>query len=391
MPKGFNPKFHSTFMKLINPENGAVITGESGDNIGRGGRKKIYFKDESAHYERPELIEAALGDNTNCQIDLSSVNGTGNIFYRRRHAGEVWERNKDLSKGAVKVFIMDWRDHPLKTQEWYDLRKAKAEREGLLHKFYQEVDRDYAAAISGILIPGNWVKAAIDAHIKLGIPEEGMTVSALDVCDSEAGDINALSGRKGIVLNYLEGWGGEDTGLAADKAVLHAKLNNISDMYYDCIGVGSGVKAETNRLKREDKLPKHLTVHKWDAAATVLNPQSRLIKGDNQSPKNIDFYASLGAQGWWQLRVRFEKTYRAINKFKGDFHAMDYDVSELISISSKIDHLHELTSELSQPQYSTNGAGKIVVEKQPEGTKSPNYADTVRMNYWPVKKAGYLM
>ena len=70
-PAGFNYKEHCTYMRIINPANGSTITGESGDNIGRGGRKTIYFKDESAHYERPEKIEAALGDNTNVQIDIS--------------------------------------------------------------------------------------------------------------------------------------------------------------------------------------------------------------------------------------------------------------------------------------------------------------------------------
>lgn len=57
-PPGFDPRKHMPYMKIINPDNGSVITGESGDNIGRGGRTTVYFKDESAHYERPELIEA---------------------------------------------------------------------------------------------------------------------------------------------------------------------------------------------------------------------------------------------------------------------------------------------------------------------------------------------
>src|SRR5690606_21863684 len=63
-PVGLEPKKHLTFMKCINPANGSIIAGEAGDNIGRGGRKSMYFKDESAHYERPEKVEAALGDNT---------------------------------------------------------------------------------------------------------------------------------------------------------------------------------------------------------------------------------------------------------------------------------------------------------------------------------------
>ena len=48
-PAGFKPDDHMSYMRIVNPQTGASITGEAGDNIGRGGRKLIYFKDESAH------------------------------------------------------------------------------------------------------------------------------------------------------------------------------------------------------------------------------------------------------------------------------------------------------------------------------------------------------
>lgn len=141
---------HLAFMKVINPENDATISGESGDNIGRGGRTLIYFKDESAHYERPEKIEAALADNTRVQVDISSVNGLGNVFHRKREGGVLWTPNTEAVGGTTNVFIMDWRDHPEKTQEWYNERKQKAESEGLAHIFAQEVDRNYSAAVHGV-------------------------------------------------------------------------------------------------------------------------------------------------------------------------------------------------------------------------------------------------
>ena len=159
-PAGFRPDDHMTYMRLINPENDASITGEAGDNIGRGGRKLIYFKDESAHYERPEKIEAALADNTRVQIDISSVNGLGNVFHRRREAGVEWITGP-VTKGKTNVFVFDWRDHPAKDLAWYETRRKKAQADGLLHVFTQEVDRNYAAAVENVIIPAEWVKAAI--------------------------------------------------------------------------------------------------------------------------------------------------------------------------------------------------------------------------------------
>lgn len=39
LPDGFSGVEHSHFMWIVNPVNNATITGEAGDNIGRGGRR----------------------------------------------------------------------------------------------------------------------------------------------------------------------------------------------------------------------------------------------------------------------------------------------------------------------------------------------------------------
>ena len=143
-PAGFNPKKHAPFMTIVNPENGASLVGEAGDNIGRGNRTSIYFKDESAFYERAESIDAALSQTSNCKIDVSTPNGNGNPFYRRRHAGKV------------KVFTFHWRDDPRKGQDWY----AKQQNDLDPVVLAQEVDIDYNASTNDSWIPGGLIEAA---------------------------------------------------------------------------------------------------------------------------------------------------------------------------------------------------------------------------------------
>jgi len=373
-PVGWNEKEHSTYMKILNPENGNSITGEAGSNIGRGGRKSIYFKDESAHYERPEQIEAALGDNTNVQIDISSVNGTATVYYRKRMAGEIWDAAKRIARGITKVFIFDWSDNPLKTQEWYDRRRAKAEREGLLHIFAQEVDRDYTASVEGLLIAAKWVKAAVG----LKLEKTGKVISGFDVAD-EGGDKNALATRKGPVLIGLSSWAMGDTGVSTRKAVTAGQILGMQEFHYDCIGVGAGAKAETNRLKKEGKI-KNVEVVPWSASAGVLNPKARIIAGDKESPLNKDFYKNLKSQGSWELRLRFYKTYRFVNY--GD----EYPETEMISLPKELDELEQLITELSQPTYTTDLSGKLIINKKPEGAKSPNLFDSLVQAYWPANK-----
>lgn len=387
-PAGFEPKQHLSYMKIINPESGATITGEAGDNIGRGGRKTIYFKDESARYEHPESIEAALGDNTRCQIDISTVHGTNTVFHRRRKAGEIWKgSNTKISSGITRVFILDWKEHPLKTREWYEKRQKKAEREGLIALFAQEVDRDSASSIEGVLIPPLWVNAAVDAHKKLKKLKwsEGLTYAGLDVAD-EGKDKNSLGIRQGSLLKYLSEWGQGDTGQTANKAVSTCKIRKVNELDYDCIGVGAGVKSETNRLKREGVVNGNFKIIAWNAAKNPLFPNGYVVKGDRSTPKNIDFFANLKAQAWWQLRNRFEKTYKAITR------SVKYPVEELISLPSKLGQFfYQLIDELSQPTYSPNGAGKIVIDKRPDGSKSPNLGDCVVIAFWPIQRQKILI
>lgn len=378
LPAGFNEKEHATFMKFINPENGATITGESGDNIGRGGRKKIYFKDESAHYPRAELIEASLGDNTNVQIDISSVNGLGNVFHRRRENGQDWAPGIEMERGRTRVFVMDWRDHPAKNQDWYDMRKKKAEADGLLHKFAQEVDRSYSASVLGVVIPAEWVEAAVDAHIKLGIPITGAWGAALDVADG-GNDRNALAKRRGILLASAEQWGERDTGVTTRRALQECVGLGEIALQYDCIGVGSGVKAEANRLGDEGLIPEGMTFVPWNAAAGVLDPDERMIPDDEESPLNKDFFKNIKAQAWWELRLRFYRTYKMITE--GDYYPPDM----LISLDSNLPLLQTIKKELSQATMTNTGASlKLVIDKAPEGTKSPNLADAIAMAYWPI-------
>lgn len=391
LPLGFSEKDHMTYMRVLNPENGASITGEAGNSIGRGGRKRIYFKDESAHYERPDLIEAALGDNTRVQIDISSVNGTGNVFHRRRENGVDWEPGQPVVKGKANVFVFDWRHHPEKTQDWYDERRQKAEDEGLLHIFAQEVDRDYNSSVEGIIIPATWVQAAVDAHKKLQFTDDGKWMAGLDVADG-GGDRNALSQRKGVVLKGVKVWGQVDTGVTARRAIQYLHRPNETSLMYDCIGVGAGCKAEFNRLRgledsgetntTKTQWPTGLRVEPWNAGLPPLYPEKRLIKGDKGSPLIKDHYLNLKAQAWWELRARFWKTWRAINE------GLDIDTEDLISIDSasfSTTELAQLIKELSQATSSLSpGRLKLMVNKTPEGTRSPNMADAVVMAYWPV-------
>lgn len=389
LPEGWRARDHATFMKLINPDNGATITGESGDNIGRGGRKTMYGKDESAHYERPEKIEAALSDNTNIQVDISSVNGLGNVFHRRREAGTDWFPGAKIEPGFTRVFIFDWRHHPEKTQAWYDQRKAKAEREGMQHVFAQEVDRNYSAAVHNTVIAYEWLTACIDAHFKvpeLRIPPPNVWMAALDVADSDkdsAGDRNALSLRQWVILRSVEEWGERDPGVSTRRMIAGLRGHKRIKVQYDCIGVGSAVKAEYNRLIDDGIVSRaDYDLVPWNAGGGVVWPYANVVPDDPESALNRDFFANMKAQAWWSMRTRVYKTWRAVTQ--GDRYSAD----ELVSFDGEMPLLMPLLKELAQPTQGTSTSLRMLIEKKPAGTRSPNMADSVIMNYFPAPDQG---
>ncbi|AUR82215.1 terminase large subunit [Vibrio phage 1.022.O._10N.286.45.A10] len=390
LPKGFDRKSSFMLNRILNRETGAQITGEGGDSIGRGGRSTLYWVDEAAHLERPELVEAALGDNTDVRIDISSVNGTGNVFYRRRKAGVEWQPGVELPKGKTRVFIFDWRDHPGKSEEWYERRRAKAEDEGLLHVFAQEVDRDYASAVQGVLIPSKWVKACIDIHKALEWPEPtGSRVASMDVADG-GNDRNSMAVKRGYLVEASMCDGGE-ADLVARQYYAMADMIGADQWRYEINGVGAGAKAaarvyHSNAVEQGRKpvsLPKIIG---WSPSHAVVNGAcdvntGELVEpGDKESIRNKDFFTNLRAQAAWKLRQLCH------NSYKVRYEGADISPDDCIALSSDMEGLEELVTELSQPTYVTNpNTNKILINKTPEGTTSPNRFDGLVINVSPLR------
>ena len=371
-PKGFSVRDHDNYMRIVNPDNGATITGEAGDNIGRGGRTSMYFLDEWAFVERQEAVDAAISQNTNVHIKGSTPNGIGDRFHRDRFSGRY------------SVFTMPWRDNPDKNWQvdlrgkliypWYEKQLATLDEVVLA----QEVDINYAASVEGVLIPSVWVQAAIDAHKKLNIEPTGDRIGALDVAD-EGRDKNSFAGRHGIVLEYLESWSGKGDDIfgTTQKTMDLCIDDDYGLLYYDADGLGAGVRGDARVINEQQREigGVEINVESFRGSASVHDPEGEMV----EKRKNKDFFANLKAQSWWSLRMRFQNTYRAL---KG----MEYEPDNLISLSSEIDknEFDQLVMELSQPTYMKNGVGKILVNKQPDGAVSPNRADSVMICFNPA-------
>lgn len=360
---GWDRDTHAPHMRILFPDTGSAMTGESGDGIGRGDRTSIYFVDESAFLERPQLVDASLSQTTNCRQDISTPNGLGNSFAQRRHSGKV------------KVFTFHWRDDPRKDDAWY----AKQCNDLDPVTVAQELDINYAASVEGIVIPSAWVQAAIGAHTKLAIKPTGARRSGLDVAD-EGIDKNAFASRSGILLDYLEQWSGKGSDIfhTVIRAFDICERLGCEGFDYDADGLGAGVRGDALEINAQRKAAGKSAIQDepFRGSAAVDNPEGEMVP----KRKNKDYFANLKAQSWWALRLRFQATHRAV------VDGLPYEADEIISIDPSVPELSALAMELSQPTYSINTVGKIVIDKKPDGAPSPNLADAVMIAFHPAKR-----
>lgn len=354
---GFNSRMDAPYMRIMFRETGAIMTGEAGSNIGRGDRTAIYFVDEAAFLEQPETTDLALSQTTNCRIDISTAHGIGNPFHR-----------KVMEWPAERVFRFHWRDDPRKDQAWYD--KQVNEQDPVT--IAQELDIDFAASIEGVLIPSTWVQAAVDAHIKLGIKPSGAKFGALDVAD-EGKDKNAFCGAYGFLIECLEEWSGKGDDIfgTVQKAFSLCDQFGYDGFLYDADGLGAGVRGDARVINEFRSEGQQINADVFRGSGEVLRPTAQ----DAPGRINKDFFYNRKAQGWWCLRKLFQATYRAVVEGK------PYEPDEIISIPKGLSCLAKLCMELSQPTYGLSATGKVVVDKAPEGTKSPNLADAVMIRF----------
>lgn len=335
LPKEFRPahwdsRTNAPHMRILNPDNDASIVGEAGDNIGRGNRTSIYFKDESAFYERPEAIDAALSQTSNCKIDVSTPNGPGNPFYRKAHGGKI------------PRFDFDWHDDPRKDEAWYRKQCDTLDQTIIA----QEIDRNFEGSISNAFIPGDLVMAAMMRGPAEVSPAGGLRVG-VDVARF-GDDKTVITFRRGRVLLNVVVLAKLDVTQVAGRVRLEIEAygEKPEQIAVDTIGIGAGV-ADMIRGWYPDKIDR-LTERKTPVVVDV-NSALRMSNGNDYN---------LRAFMWREMR----------EWLKG----------------ASIPNDNDLKSDLTSLQYGFKG-GELLMESKDDakrrGVKSPDRADSLALTF----------
>ncbi len=346
LPTGFDRKRHDNVANLINPENHANISGEGGDDIGRGDRRSMYFVDEAAYLEHPDQAAAALSRTTDTCFYLSTPHGM-NWFGKKRHSG------------TINVFSFHWKADPRLNEEWFE--RYSANNDPVI--VFQEVLMDYHASVEGICIPIKWIEAAVD--LKLNISHTDPRIAGVDIAIGGKNKSSYVL-RHGPQLMKITRWGFDNTTEVAHRAINEGEEDMIQAMGYDSIGVGAGMSAV---LRTKDCPPRfrYYALSGNDAVSdSYYDEYQKFAK---------DLFLNARAERWYRLRKRFEKAY----KFKTTGEV--YPISELISIPND----RQLISQLASPLLMTTESGKMKVESKEHmrgrGVDSPDDADATVYAY----------
>jgi phage terminase large subunit len=241
-----------------------------------------------------------------------------------------------------------------------------------------------------VIIKRSWIEAAIDAHIKLGIEAKGKRRLGFDVAD-DGGDRNSMVGAIGIVNFFCENWkGAEDELLMSCTKAYNKAVSFEACIDYDSIGVGAAAGSkfqDLNDKRKEEGLAGRVNFSKFIAGAKVKNPDDYYIYTEDEKVTNKDFFANLKAQAWWLVADRFRNTYNAVMKNE------KFQEHELISISSSVNNLSDLVTQLSTPKRKFDKFGRVQVESKDQlkdrHVKSPNDADAFIMANSPVDEDNF--
>ena len=353
------------YLKVVFPETKSLIRGWTGTTSqGRGARAAMVVVDEAAFFENPHALDASLSAVTDCRLDFSSANGTGNPFFEK------------VSSGNFDTFWFRIDDDPRHDAAWQEAKKRVTDP----IIWESEYMISFTASVESQLIEWKWVEASIGLLELLekrdGFKNTGARRSALDVSD-QGRDKNCWISSYGVLVNHLESWSGQGSDqheTCARAFRLCDEHGSVRNLIYDASAPGAGI-AGAAKILNASRQNGRINLSRFIGGSTAFPSPTSRARGTDRTQE--DFFANIKAFAWWMLRQRFIESWNA-------FNGAPYDKNFIICLDRKLPELVMLQNELAQIQRKTSTTDKLLIDNAPERpgkprAKSPNLADALAM------------
>ncbi len=338
---------YDTKMKIFNPSNNATISGQQGDNMGRGGRASLYDIDEWAKVEHDRLVESNLASNTPCRIYTGTPIGRDNDYAQK------------VASGALPVFSFDYWDDPRKSDDWLENYKAGKDEAVVA----QEVFKSFDAFVGGTALPSEWVDCAVrlfqliqKGEYQYNAPAEG--TAGMDVA-SGGRHRTVILERKGAMIGDVEEWNISNTTDIARRAGAWCEQRNNSTLNFDPISCGTGVKSTYEKEKQNY----NVLFVPVDYRST---PSDMPLQGDTKPA--YERCANRRAELMMIARKKLENTYEFIMR------GIPHDIEDMVALPDN----QKLRQDLSTPERLMMKSKWRLESKEDmvkRGVGSPDYFD----------------
>jgi len=317
-------------------------------------------------------------DSPEIWITMNRGNSSGAIAQKYLKRAEAsLKKIGYYEDNLIMVVQVNWRDNP-----WFPPELEQERLDDFENNSRAEYDsiweNEYDDTVSGAIIPPEWFDAAIDAHIVKGFEPTGIELVSHDPSDLGP-DSKGLVHRHGsVVLNVLEKDDG-DVNEGCDWATDYAINNQVDAFIWDGDGLGVTLRRQISEALTGKKIEPHMFRGSEGADnPNVLYMPADKGKKDIKGKTNKDTFTNKRAQYYWALRDRFYNTYLSV--VKNQYINPD----DMISLSSSIECLDKLRTEVCKIPRKPSGNGKIQILSKIEMKKleipSPNLADSLMMS-----------
>jgi len=347
LPPGYDEDKHFNSMNIRNP-NGSQIKGESGYDIGRGGRTSIFFADEFSRLEHQPAAHKALTGNTDCCVYFGTSAGTRTYFYEM----EV--------RGALPCKVVPWYHDPRKIDDPAEVgdpkaasawRDAKAKEMNAV-SFAQEYACDDLHSETNTVIPVEWIEAATRLRTERAAP----IVAGLDPSE-EGADEAVLVIRAGPVIICQQSWPKTTLReLAADTHRL-CQLHDVKYLYYDSSGLGQGFEGPIQRLR-----PMY--------TVQGINQQQRpteTIYRDDPERNARERFGDISTELWWALRLKLHASWEHVEGYE------THQPEQMLALPDD----PVMTRQLASRTWRLDAQGRIVLTSKRHLSSSPDRADAL--------------
>ena len=218
------------------------------------------------------------------------------------------------------------------------------------------------------VLPYELLQTCVDAWDKRG-RLMGRMHAGLDVADAEEAVTSnrcALAARKGPALTYLESWyGGHNLHATARRADQYCREHGVGRLYYDAGGMGAGIRSHLRQFGR-----RAYGARPVNFGGQVEGPDRHI----SHDVSNRDFFARRNGQLAWALRLRAQRTARLMD-------GEPIPPEQCLFIDPSLPGLADVLTELGQPEWKENTSGRVVIDKMPDGSMSPDRFDAVCLSF----------